>query len=152
MRRNFLADDLRTSWPRVTCPSPAMTTLLSRRTQSTVVERMRCFIETTSLSQVEVSDQRSAIGVQLFGNGKPGAGQRVRDNLHWIRGFVLSAICLESRQQLADLARAGACGAAGIAIRIGRRGLRVMMMAMAPSDRLRQILNVGELAALRGAG
>src|SRR5579871_3072644 len=29
-----------TSLPRVTCPSPAMTTLLSRRTQSTVVDRI----------------------------------------------------------------------------------------------------------------
>src|ERR1022692_1161238 len=66
MRRNFLADDLRTSWPRVTCPSPAMTTSLSRRTQSTVVERMRCFIETTSLSQRAIGDRRSAIGYLLL--------------------------------------------------------------------------------------
>src|SRR5581483_1332583 len=44
MRRSFLAEALSTSWPRVTWPSPAMTTLPSRRTQITVVERMRCFI------------------------------------------------------------------------------------------------------------
>jgi hypothetical protein len=35
----------------VTCPSPAITTLPSRRTQITVVDRMRCFIEITILSQ-----------------------------------------------------------------------------------------------------
>ena len=33
-----------TSWPSVTCPSPAITTLLSRRTQITVVERILVFI------------------------------------------------------------------------------------------------------------
>src|ERR1039458_848753 len=38
---------------------------LSRRTQSTVVERMRCFIETTSLSQRAIGDRRSAIGYLL---------------------------------------------------------------------------------------
>src|SRR4029079_13556844 len=43
-RRSFLADAFRTSWPRVTCPSPAITTLPSRRTQITVVERIFCFI------------------------------------------------------------------------------------------------------------
>src|ERR1700690_2976090 len=47
MRRSFLADDFRTSWPRGTCPSPAITTLPWRRMQRTVVERMRCFIEVT---------------------------------------------------------------------------------------------------------
>src|ERR1017187_4744287 len=104
MRRNFLADDLRTSWPRVTCPSPAMTTLLSRRTQSTVVERMRCFIETTSLSQRAIGDQLSAICYRrsAVGNVDAGVGQRVRNNRHRIQRFVRGAICLESRQQLAE--------------------------------------------------
>ena len=39
-RRSFFADALITSLPSVTCPSPAITTLLSRRMQITVVERI----------------------------------------------------------------------------------------------------------------
>src|SRR5207302_2130257 len=43
-RRSFRAVDLRTSWPKVTWPSPAITTLPSRRTHSIVVERIFSFI------------------------------------------------------------------------------------------------------------
>src|SRR5689334_21119212 len=43
-RRSFFAEDFRTSEPRVTWPSPAITTLPSRRTHRTVVERIFCFM------------------------------------------------------------------------------------------------------------
>ena len=43
-RLSFFAELFRTSWPKVTCPSPAITTFPSRRTQITVVDRMRCLI------------------------------------------------------------------------------------------------------------
>src|SRR5579871_2285635 len=43
-RRSFRADDFSTSWPRVTCPSPAITTLAFLRTQRMVVDRIRSFI------------------------------------------------------------------------------------------------------------
>src|SRR5579864_2724251 len=43
-RRSFFAELLRTSWPMVTWPSPAITTLPLRRTQITVVERIFCFM------------------------------------------------------------------------------------------------------------
>src|ERR1700722_3242754 len=39
-RRSFRALLFNTSWPSVTCPSAAITTLSSRRTQSTVVDRI----------------------------------------------------------------------------------------------------------------
>ena len=42
-RLSFFAELFRTSWPKVTCPSAAITTFPSRRTQITVVERMRLF-------------------------------------------------------------------------------------------------------------
>ena len=47
--RSFLAEAFRTSWPSVTWPSPAMTTLPFLRTQRTVVDRIRVFMGTYSL-------------------------------------------------------------------------------------------------------
>src|SRR3954468_460793 len=48
-RRSFRADPLSTSCPSVTCPSPAITTLLSRRTHITVVDLIFCFISMSGL-------------------------------------------------------------------------------------------------------
>src|SRR5690242_19792732 len=66
-RRNFLADAFRTSWPSVTCPSPAMTTLLSRRTQITVVDRIFCLIVrvTLILSQWDLTHSTDVLAPHL---------------------------------------------------------------------------------------
>ena len=74
-----MADAFSTSWPSVTCPSPAMTTLPFLRTQRMVVERILCFIDSVS-------------GFRLLASARIAPGSKVR-NLHSIaRGKGLSAL------------------------------------------------------------
>jgi len=93
-----------------------------------------------------------------MGAANPGVGQCVHDNRHRIERVVLGPIRLVGRQDLIHrLARAATArsaariaAGAGIAIGIGGSGMSVMMVMAA--GRLSQILDVGELAALRGVG
>src|SRR5271157_2602504 len=66
-RRSFLADALITSLPSVTCPSPAITTLLSRRTQITVVDRIFCGMVGATLSyRLSEDDLRIFLDHRMF--------------------------------------------------------------------------------------
>src|SRR5258708_23446677 len=48
------------------------------------------------------------------------------------------------------VAQQAAGTAGGAAVRVSRGGVRMMMMVVMATDRLRQILDVGKLATLRG--
>ena len=95
----------------------------------------------------------------LSGAADPGGGQRVHNNRGWIQRFILRRIRLEKRQELTQrLAHAAAGGRAagtivgtGIATCISGGSVDAMMMVVAATDGLSQILYIRELAALRGA-
>lgn len=97
---------------------------------------------------------------RLDGVGRSGAGihQDLVNNRHGIeRAGALGRSGLEGRLDLTQQRvrgagrRAGAGSAAGTGVAvIGRRGMVMTVMMMAAADRLRQVLDARELAALRG--
>ena len=90
--------------------------------------------------------ENTTLGATPSGTGgaNSGGGQRVQNNRHRVERGVLGRAGLEGRQKLIQRA-VRTVRTAGAA--------RMMMMAvvMAP-HRLRRVLNVGELAVLRGIG
>jgi len=99
-----------------------------------------------------ISAGRSGLGLR----GHTGLRQRVENNVHRIEGTALGPVGLHRRQEFtrelagSRAAVSGARSSAGTGVGIGRRGLRMMMVVVMPANRLRQILDIGQLAALRG--
>ena len=95
----------------------------------------------------------------VSGAADSGGGQRIHNNRGWIQCVVLRRIRLEKRQEVAQrLTHAPAGGRAagtvvgtGIAICISGGSVGVMMMVMAATNGLSQIMDIRELVALRGA-
>lgn len=101
--------------------------------------------------------ERSSPAILAIASGDPGACQRIHDDRHRVQRLILRAVALECRQKLTELAgrtaaarsaagRIGARSGAGI----GRR--RVVMMMMMAAYRLREVRDIGELAALGSVG